>query len=48
MKQLSDKANLAVRRCQTDSSTITVEHVRSSDYRENIFKNDEGYYLTIT
>jgi hypothetical protein len=45
MKQLNDKANLAVRRCQTGTRTITAEQARNSECVDNIVKKDEGYYL---
>ncbi|XP_053402924.1 uncharacterized protein LOC123548901 [Mercenaria mercenaria] len=45
MKQLNDKANLAVRRCRTGTSNITAAQVMNSEYIDNIVRNDEGYYL---
>ncbi|MCG7875518.1 MAG: AAA family ATPase [Candidatus Thiodiazotropha endolucinida] len=45
MKQLNDKANLAVRRCQTGANNITAVQARNSECIDSIVKNDEGYYL---
>ena len=45
MKQLNDKANLAVWRCQTDTSNITAAQARNSECIDSIVKNYEGYYL---
>ena len=45
MKQLNDKANLAVRRCQTGTNTMTAAQARDPNYIDNIVKRDEGYYL---
>ena len=38
MKQLNDKVNLAVRRCQIGTSKITVAQVRNSDSLDNMVK----------
>ena len=46
MKQLNDKVNLAVRRCQTDpNKTMTAAEARDSICVENMVKKDEGYYI---
>ena len=45
MKQLNDKANLAIRRCQTGTNKITAGQVRSLECLDDIVKKDEGYYL---
>ena len=45
MKQLNYKANLAVRRCQTGTSNITVAQARNSGCIDSIVKTEEGYYL---
>ena len=45
MKQLNDKVNLAVRKCQKGERNITVAQVRYSTYLEDIVKKDQGYYV---
>ena len=45
MKQLNDKVNLAVRKCQIDERNITAAQVRDSNYLEDIVKKDQGYYI---
>ena len=46
MKQLNDKVNLAVRKCQTGERNITAAQVRDSNYLEDIVKKDQGYYIS--
>ena len=45
MKQLNDKVNLAVRKCQTGERNITAAQVRDSKYLEDIVKKDQGHYI---
>ena len=45
MKQLNDKVNLAVRKCQTGERNITAAQVRDSKYLEDIVKKYQGYYI---
>ena len=45
MKQLNDKVNLAVRRCQIDGKNITAADVRNSICTDDIVKKDHGYYI---
>ena len=45
MKQLNDKVNPAVRKCQTDERNITAAQVRDSNYLEDIVQKDQGYYI---
>ena len=44
MKQLNDKVNLAIRRCQTGQS-MTAEQARDVSCTNNMVKKDEGYYI---
>ncbi|XP_060561861.1 uncharacterized protein LOC132721554 [Ruditapes philippinarum] len=45
MKQLNDKVNLAVRRCQFEGGKLTAGQAKDSDYMEQMVKKNEGYYL---
>ena len=45
MKQLNDKANIAVKRVQSRTNGLTAADVRNSDFMDNIVKKDEGYYI---
>ena len=45
MKQISDKVNLAVRRCKKRGKTITAAEARDSNYLNNLVNLDEGYYI---
>ena len=45
MKQISDKVNLAVRRCKNKGKKITVAEARDSKYLEKLVQLDEGYYI---
>ena len=45
MKQLNDKVQLALRRCQTDKNGMTAEQARNEECVEAIVKNDHGYYI---
>ena len=42
MKQISDKVNLAVRRCKGKGKKITAAEARNSEYLDKL---DEGYYI---
>ena len=42
MKQISDKVNLAVRRCKGKGKKITAAEARNSEYLDEL---DEGYYI---
>ena len=45
MKQISDKVNLAVRRCKGKEKKITAAEARNSEYLDKLVKLDEGYYI---
>ena len=45
MKQLNDKVNLAFRRGQFESKSLTARQVRDSCYVEEMIRKDEGYYI---
>ena len=45
MKQISDKVNLAVRRCKDKDKKITAAEARSSEYVDKLVNLDEGYYI---
>ena len=45
MKQISDKVNLAVRRCKGKDKKITAAEARSSEYVDKLVNLDEGYYI---
>ena len=45
MKQISDKVNLAVRRCKNKGKIITVAEARDSRYLDKLVQLDEGYYI---
>ena len=45
MKQISDKVNLAVRRCKNKGKKITVAEARDSRYLDKLVQLDEGYYI---
>ena len=45
MKQMSDKVNLAVRRCKQRGQKITAAEARNSNYLEKLVNLDEGYYI---
>ena len=45
MKQISDKVNLAVRRCKQKGQKITAAEARDSNYLEKLVNLDEGYYI---
>ena len=44
MKQISDKVNLAIRRCKNKGKKITAE-ARDSTYLVKFVKLDDGYYI---
>ena len=45
MKQISDKVNLAVRRCKGTEKKITAAEARSSEYLDKLVNLDEGYNI---
>ena len=45
MKQISDKVNLAVRKCKKRSKAITAAEARDSNYLDKLVNLDEGYYI---
>ena len=45
MKQISDKVNLAVRRCKKRGRKITAAEARDSSYVDKLVNLDEGYYI---
>ena len=45
MKQISDKVNLAVRRCKGNEKKITAAEARNSEYLDKLVNLDEGYYI---
>ena len=45
MKQISDKVNLAVRRCKRRGQKITAAEARDSSYVDKLVNLDEGYYI---
>ena len=45
MKQISDKVNLAVRRCAKRGQNITAAEARDSHYLDKLVNHDEGYYI---
>ena len=45
MKQISDKVNLAIRRCKNKGKKITTAEGRGSMYLDKLVKLDEGYYI---
>ena len=45
MKQISDKVNLAVRRCKRRGQRITAAEARDSNYLDKLVNLDEGYYI---
>ena len=45
MKQISDKVNLAVRRCKKRGQNITAAEARDSNYLNKLVNLDEGYYI---
>ena len=45
MKQISDKVNLAVRRCKKRGQAITAAEARDSNYLDKLVNLDEGYYI---
>ena len=45
MKQISDKVNLAVRRCKQRGQKITAAEARNSNYLEKLVNLDKGYYI---
>ena len=45
MKQISDKVNLAVRRCKKRGQKITAAEARDSSYIDKLVNLDEGYYI---
>ena len=45
MKQISDKVNLAIRRCKNKSKKITAAEARDSKYLDKLVKFNKGYYI---
>ena len=45
MKQISNKVNLAERRCKGKENKITAAEARNSEYLDKLVKLDEGYYI---
>ena len=45
MKQISDKMNVAIRRCKNKGKKITAAETRESTYLDKLVKLDEGYYI---
>ena len=45
MKQISDKVNLAVRRCNKRGQKVTEAEARDSKYLDKLVNLDEGYYI---
>ena len=45
MKQISDKVNLAVRRCKRRGKRITAAEARDSNYLDKLVNLDEGFYI---
>ena len=45
MKQISEKVNLAVRRCKGNEKKITAAEARNSEYLDKLVNLDEGYYI---
>ena len=45
MKQISDKVNLAVRRCKKRGQKITAAEARDANYLDKLVNLDEGYYI---
>ena len=45
MKQISDKVNLAVRRCKNKGKKITAAEARDPAYLERLVILDEGYCI---
>ncbi|XP_069105156.1 uncharacterized protein [Argopecten irradians] len=44
-KQISDKVNLALRRCKSDGKTLTAGQARDSSTTNEIVRLNEGYYI---
>ena len=45
MKQISDKVNLAIRRCKNRGKKITAAEARNPAYLDKLVNLDEGYYI---
>ena len=45
MKQISDKMNLAIRRCKNKGNKITAAEAKDSKYLDKLVKLDDGYYI---
>ena len=45
MKQISDKVNLAIRRCKNRRKKITAAEARNPTYLDKLVNLDEGYYI---
>ena len=45
MKQISDKVNLAIRRCKNKGKKITAAEAKDSTYLDELDKLGDGYYI---
>ena len=45
MKQISDKVNLALKRCKRKAKKITAAEARNLEYLDKLVNLDEGYYI---
>ena len=45
MKQISDKVNLAIRRCKNKGKKVTAAEARNPAYLDKLVNLDEGYYI---
>ncbi|XP_062609477.1 uncharacterized protein LOC134271261, partial [Saccostrea cucullata] len=45
LKQVTDKCNLALRKCKTKGKTFTANEIRNPDQINNIVRHNEGFYV---
>lgn len=45
LKQVTDKCNLALRKCKTKGKTYTANEMRNPDQLNNIARQNEGFYV---
>ncbi|XP_061173328.1 uncharacterized protein LOC133182501 [Saccostrea echinata] len=45
LKQVTDKCNLALRKCKTKGKTFTANEIRNPDQINNIVRYNEGFYV---
>ena len=45
MKQISDKVNLALKRCKRKAKKITAAEARNLEYLDKLVNFDDGYYI---